>query len=409
MKINILSILLLFSFSTIIAQNRLSEPIKRNSPNLNKETIEIVTRTGDTTDLVAQFSADVISGTVPLTVSFTDESTGDIQTWEWDFGDNNNSSEQNPIHQYTEEGIYSVGLTIYDGTGSYTLVKENFITVINPAENCDTLHYPLQGTYSYFYVSGEETGYVSGNNSYGDLAKVDYFSDYPPKTKIIGVLFEFAIAKHGSGSNPNISFGIWDNSGQDGSPGNLVATTTLPLESIVADVANEDFTYIEFEEFVSSNNPIYVGVVLPTTVGDTLALWSNDDGEVGPGIAWEQWSNGDWYPFSSIETWALSISQAIYPIICESSQSISESFLNAQVNIYPNPAKRDIFVDLGGFPGKNISISLYNIMGALMKTQDVFPEDYPTIFLDLSDYRKGLYFMIIESGKHKVTKKVSVI
>lgn len=33
--------------------------------------------------------------------------------WEWDFGDNSTSSEQNPTHTYANTGTYSVSLTVY--------------------------------------------------------------------------------------------------------------------------------------------------------------------------------------------------------------------------------------------------------------------------------------------------------
>jgi hypothetical protein len=35
----------------------------------------------------ADFTADPISGPIPLAVNFTDQSTGDLTSWQWDFGD----------------------------------------------------------------------------------------------------------------------------------------------------------------------------------------------------------------------------------------------------------------------------------------------------------------------------------
>ena len=48
----------------------------------------------------------------PLVVEFTDRSIGNIDTWEWDFGDGNTSEEQNPVHVYQDTGIYYVCLTV---------------------------------------------------------------------------------------------------------------------------------------------------------------------------------------------------------------------------------------------------------------------------------------------------------
>ncbi|MHA7831773.1 MAG: PKD domain-containing protein [Flagellimonas sp.] len=43
---------------------------------------------------------------------FLDRSYGDIQTWEWDFGDGNRSNAQNPSHKYDKAGEWTVILTV---------------------------------------------------------------------------------------------------------------------------------------------------------------------------------------------------------------------------------------------------------------------------------------------------------
>ena len=55
-----------------------------------------------------------------LTVQFTDASTdsyGPIVSWNWNFGDGNSSTFQNPLHSYSESGTYSVSLTVTDNDG----------------------------------------------------------------------------------------------------------------------------------------------------------------------------------------------------------------------------------------------------------------------------------------------------
>jgi hypothetical protein len=85
-------------------------------------------------DLVADFAADVTSGPVPLSVNFTDQSTGDISSWSWDFGDGSTSTEQNPAHTYTEPGTYTVTLTVTGPEGSDTETKTDYINVRSPGK-----------------------------------------------------------------------------------------------------------------------------------------------------------------------------------------------------------------------------------------------------------------------------------
>jgi YVTN family beta-propeller protein len=66
---------------------------------------------------VANFSANVTSGYVPLTVQFNDSSKN-ISGWNWDFGDGFNSTEQNPMHNYSAAGNYIVNLTVSNVNGT---------------------------------------------------------------------------------------------------------------------------------------------------------------------------------------------------------------------------------------------------------------------------------------------------
>lgn len=85
--------------------------------------------TGPPPPPVAEFSGTPTTGTEPLTVSFTDLSSGSIDTWSWTFGDGGTSAAQSPSHQYTAAGSYTVSLTVTGPGGSDTETKTNYITV----------------------------------------------------------------------------------------------------------------------------------------------------------------------------------------------------------------------------------------------------------------------------------------
>jgi len=78
---------------------------------------------------VAGFSGSPTSGDAPLTVNFTDESTNNPTSWSWDFGDGATSTSQNPSHEYTVAGTYTVSLTVTNSAGSDTESKTDYITV----------------------------------------------------------------------------------------------------------------------------------------------------------------------------------------------------------------------------------------------------------------------------------------
>ncbi len=78
---------------------------------------------------VSDFSANPTSGKAPLTVAFTDRSTGNPNSWSWDFSDGATSTAQHPSHPYTSPGTYSVSLTVSNTRDSDMETKINYITV----------------------------------------------------------------------------------------------------------------------------------------------------------------------------------------------------------------------------------------------------------------------------------------
>jgi hypothetical protein len=79
----------------------------------------------------AGFGAFPVVGTVPLTVTFSDFSTGDPTAWAWDFGDGDASTEQHPTHTYGATGTYTVTLTVSNTLGVDTTVMPGYVTVLD--------------------------------------------------------------------------------------------------------------------------------------------------------------------------------------------------------------------------------------------------------------------------------------
>ncbi|HDP74539.1 MAG TPA: PKD domain-containing protein, partial [Bacteroidales bacterium] len=79
--------------------------------------------------VVVDFTADNTDITLGNSVIFTDNSVLEATSWQWDFGDGNTSTDQNPTHTYNAEGTYTVILTASNGVLSATKTKSDYLTV----------------------------------------------------------------------------------------------------------------------------------------------------------------------------------------------------------------------------------------------------------------------------------------
>lgn len=98
----------------------------------------------------AAFSASPIGGPAPLQVKFTNESSGDIDSRSWDFGDGNTSTAKNPTHTYMTVGRHTVTLTV-KGPGGTDKASAD-ITVI-PMEAVSN---PAKMSTSYLHISNPQ-------------------------------------------------------------------------------------------------------------------------------------------------------------------------------------------------------------------------------------------------------------
>ncbi len=116
----------------------------------------------------AGFNANPTSGTAPLTVTFTDTSTGNITTWSWNFGDGTTSTAKNAAKTYTNPGSYTVGLTVTGPAGSNTASRTISVATAAPVANFTAT--PVSGTapLAVNFTDGS-SGTVSGYSwSFGD-------------------------------------------------------------------------------------------------------------------------------------------------------------------------------------------------------------------------------------------------
>jgi len=118
-----------YYFGAIIdPDNTIPEKNEDNNADSTPRSVQITGAEAE--PLIAAFDMSPESGQAPLTVQFTDRSSGGPESGSWDFGDGTTSIEPSPSHTYTKTGSYTVTQTVKKGTQKDTETKT--VTVTGP-------------------------------------------------------------------------------------------------------------------------------------------------------------------------------------------------------------------------------------------------------------------------------------
>ncbi len=177
---------------------------------------------------VVDFSSDLQTGSAGITINFTDNSAIVPTSWEWNFGDGNTSSEQNPSHIYATNGIYTVSLTASNILTNGSQIKNNYITIAGPVAgngvtdyNGNTYQTVIIGSQEWMaenlkttrYSNGQSIPLITNNTTWKNLSDsykaCCYYNN--SSSSNYGVLYTWAAAMKGtssSSSNPSAVQGV---------------------------------------------------------------------------------------------------------------------------------------------------------------------------------------------------------
>jgi len=116
-----------FTFSSAGTYTVSLTAINKNGQN-TIEKVNLITVSGIVAPSV-NFTASPLTGTAPLTVNFTDQSTNNPTSWFWNFGNGATSTERYPTYIYTQPGTYTVTLSAANAAGNNAFTRTNYITV----------------------------------------------------------------------------------------------------------------------------------------------------------------------------------------------------------------------------------------------------------------------------------------
>ena len=230
--------------------------------------------------LTADFVAELTVGGVPLTVQFSDQSTGGIISWSWDFGDGETSAEQSPVHTYESPGSYTVSLTVTAADGSDTKIKHDYVTVTEPAApEANFMAAPMSGKapltvhfsdtskcYAYFYIR-DAAGFLIA------LKQVDALGH------VTDWLWDFGDGETSTERNPVHTYD---------QPGYYTVSLTVTSRGGSDTATKEDYIHAtpppppiaDFSGEPSSGEAPLITQFLDKTVGDVTGwLWDFGDGQ----------------------------------------------------------------------------------------------------------------------------------
>ena len=275
-----------------------------------------------------------------------------------------------------------------------------------PTGNCDTLSNISGADNLVVYLAQDNNsnpaGYISGTNTYNDNAKADKFTT-TTGMKITGGLFVFGRA-YTTNASRKVTAAAWDATGTSGAPGTELVNKDILINSIT----EGNLTSVSFTTTPNAPTSFYMGIRWTgLTSTDSVALYTNSDGESTPNTAWERWSDNTWYAYDNASSWGLSVSHAIFPILCPVVQGVEETQWEG-VSVFPNPTDGNINVYLKLKTNDDVNIRVFNPIGQLITSQNSTNTNGGTYNFDLSGQATGLYFVEVNAGSLTKTFKIVV-
>ncbi|MEO5674982.1 MAG: T9SS type A sorting domain-containing protein [Chitinophagales bacterium] len=256
--------------------------------------------------------------------------------------------------------------------------------------------------------SSPDSGYVTGNNQYGDLEKAQFFAlsqmGYADSGSLQSVLVKFSY-KTQNAYPENVVVKIYSADTSGNIPANVIATSeSVNLSSINTDGG---YTQFIFTTPVTVSDSFFASVQLPVSTGDTLVILSTQDNCVGnSGWSWELWNDFTWHTIS--DSWVLNLDLAIFPVISFPDISGVNEIDNNTLQLFPNPADDLCTLFLPGFNSDHFSISIFDQSRKLIN-QQVTPYSSSSIKLNCSELEAGIYIIQAQSFRQIATAKLIVL
>ena len=392
-------------------------------------------------------------------VQFNDLSSNLPSKWEWDFGDGNKSTLENPKHTYSNDGSYSIKLKVTNSFGVDSITKASYVT-INLASQVKA----ACASTSTSHIDDYGIKYVIFNtiNNITPDAKEGYQDYSCSHQTLVDTNKSYSLeVKTGSLNLEDVTVWIdYDNDGVFNSTNEKVMTSvndtihtasiTIPSASVkfiplrmrvTSDIVGtnikscgaltygqtEDYAVIIKGDSTASPAPI-ADFSADTTTSCTGVIQFTDLSSNTPN-QW-QWDFGDANTSSSKNPKHTYASPGKYTVKLTATNSFGtdqntkvayidvdevycgrtsiEEILLSQIDVFPNPSNGLISIAFSKSDNKKYSLELVSLQGQIIYLETINSEENNLLELDLSGQEKGVYFLRISTGESQMTKKLII-
>ncbi|MDD3741188.1 MAG: M4 family metallopeptidase [Bacteroidales bacterium] len=366
-------------------------------------------------------------------IEFTDNSLNSPTSWEWDFGDETYSAEQNPVHTYTQNGVYSVKLTVENEFGENYLLKTDYIHVEMPAAPviddimaCNDMSFTIdieaEGILNWYDDPEAETPVFVGNNwEHPALTEpLIYYVQEVYESQSFNVGETNCTVGGGPFGNPDyIHYLVFDayipfllesvEINADGEGYRTIALRTQTQEIIAQEnvYCSNGVSRIDLNMYVPiGTNLQLVGMGAPnlfrSNTEASLSYPYTIDGVVSIKNSSASTGPTDYYYY--FYDWEISTPECLSPFVeVELIPDICNDIVNKSnsvVEIWPNPSDGLFFINNPDKSSNDVEIT--DITGKRI----AFINNFENSFLDLTDYANGVYFIKISNKDRNEVFKI---
>ena len=389
-----------------------------------------------TSDFVAPITS---SCAAPAAVSFIDASSN-ANTYAWDFGDGNTSSQQSPTHTYTTYGDFTVKLKSSSAAcGTDSITKTALIHIadnrptVTEASACQgtTTTLNATGSGSIEWYDASTNGNMLGSGTSLVTPVINQATTFYVQNVIAGPAGIAGPATQAIGAG-----------GYNGYPHYTVFNNTKPqtLVSVLIDAQSAGNRIIELHD--ASNNVLIADTVnlvagsqtvtlnfhLPAQNNLSLGIWNGTTNlyRNSAGASYPYYSTDssvtitsndvpDLARFYFFYNWQLQqdpciservpVNVSLLSTGCVS--GISETEVLQNLSLLPNPTGNTLHVQLSSTESNNAAqLSVQNILGESLLTKNIQIANGSNAWaVDVSSFASGVYLFTLQSGKTTVTKR----